>query len=132
MASRIGIGSLVRRFGRLRLIVVNAAAAAAALGAMTVVDSVPGLFLLSAVVGVGLGFGQPLSMTLVVQLVPEHARATALGLRLTGNRLGQVAAPAAAGAVAGSAGTGSVFWLLSSMLAASAVAVLPLRRRGLP
>jgi MFS family permease len=132
MASRIGIGSLVRRFGRLRLIVVNAAAAAAALAAMTVVDSVPGLFLLSAVVGVGLGFGQPLSMTLVVQLVPEHARATALGLRLTGNRLGQVAAPAAAGAVAGSAGTGSVFWLLSSMLAASAVAVLPLRRRGLP
>jgi hypothetical protein len=32
-------------------------------------------------------------MTLVVPLVPEHARATALALRLTGNRVGQVAAP---------------------------------------
>jgi MFS family permease len=123
MASRIGIGTLVRRIGRLRLITLNAAAAAAALAAMTVVADVPTLFVLSAVVGFGLGFGQPLSMTLVVQLVPEHARATALGVRLTGNRLGQVAAPAAAGAVAGSAGTGPVFWMLSSMLVASAVAV---------
>ena len=79
--------------------------------------------MLSAVVGLGLGFGQPLSMTIVVQLVPEHARATALAVRLTGNRLGQVAAPAGAGLVAGSAGTGSVFWMLSSMLAASAVAI---------
>jgi MFS family permease len=132
MASRIGIGALVRKVGRLRLITVNATAAAAALAAMTVVRDVPALFVLSAVVGAGLGFGQPLSMTLVVQLVPEHARGTALGLRLTGNRLGQVAAPAAAGAVAGNAGTGPVFWMLSAMLAASAAAVLPLRRRGLP
>jgi len=62
-------------------------------------------------------------MTLVVQFVPEHARATALGVRLTGNRLGQVAAPAAAGAIAGSAGAGSVFWLMSAMLVASAVAI---------
>jgi MFS family permease len=132
MATRIGIGALVRKVGRLRLITINAAAAAAALAAMAVVRDVPALFVLSAVVGAGLGFGQPLSMTLVVQLVPEHARGTALGLRLTGNRLGQVAAPAAAGAVAGGAGTGPVFWMLSAMLAASAVAVLPLRRRGLP
>jgi MFS family permease len=132
MASRIGIGALVRRFGRLRLIMVNATAAAAALAAMAAVHSVPLLFVLCVVIGVGLGFGQPLSMTLVVQLVPEHARATALGVRLTGNRLGQVAAPAAAGAIAGSAGTAPVFWMLSAMLAVSACGVYPLRRRGLP
>jgi hypothetical protein len=62
-------------------------------------------------------------MTLVVQLVPRHARATALAVRLTGNRLGQVAAPAAAGVVAGGAGASSVFWLMSGMLVASAAAV---------
>jgi MFS family permease len=132
MASRIGIGTLVRKVGRLRLITISAVGAAVALAAMAVVDNVPALFVLSAIVGAGLGFGQPLSMTLVVQLVPEHERGTALGLRLTGNRLGQVAAPAAAGAVAGSAGTGPVFWMLSAMLAASAAAVFPLRRSGLP
>jgi MFS family permease len=123
MASRVGIGTIVARVGRVRLITISAAAAAVAFGAITVTDNVVALAVLCAVAGFALGFGQPLSMTLVVQLVPEHARATALGVRLTGNRLGQVAAPAAAGVVAGSAGAGSVFWLTSAMLAASAVAI---------
>jgi MFS family permease len=129
MASRIGIGTIVGRVGRVRLITVSAAAAAVAFAAITVTDDVVALGVLCAVAGLGLGFGQPLSMTLVVQLVPEHARATALGVRLTGNRLGQVAAPAAGGLVAGSAGAGSVFWLTSAMLAASAFAI---RRPALP
>ncbi len=128
MASRVGIGTLVRKVGRRRLLAASAAAAAAALAAMTVVHPVPALFVLAVVVGGGLGFGQPLSMTLVVQLVPEGTRATALAVRLTGNRLGQVAAPAAAGAVAGSAGTAPVFWMLSAMLVASALAVRRLPR----
>jgi predicted MFS family arabinose efflux permease len=81
------------------------------------------LVVLVVVAGAGLGFGQPLSMTIVVKLVPEHARASALAVRLTGNRLGQVAAPAAAGLLAGSAGASSVFWLTSGFLAASALAV---------
>jgi len=59
----------------------------------------------------------------VVQLVPEHARSTALAVRLTGNRIGQVATPAAAGVVAGSAGASSVFWLLAAILVASALAI---------
>jgi MFS family permease len=123
MASRLGIGTLVRLIGRARLITFSAASAAAALAAMTATDDVRALAALCVLAGIGLGFGQPLSMTLVVQLVPEHARATALGVRLTGNRLGQVAAPAVAGVVAGSAGAGSVFWLTSAMLFASAVAI---------
>jgi MFS family permease len=123
LASRTGIGALVRRFGRLRLIAVSAGAAAAAMVGLTFTDDVWLLAALSAVVGAGLGFGQPLSMTIVVQLVPEYARATALAVRLTGNRIGQVAAPAAAGLVAGSAGARSVFWLMSGVLVASSVAV---------
>ena len=123
MASRIGIGRLVARVGRVRLIASSAAAAAAALVGMTFTHQVVLLGLLAIAVGLGLGFGQPLSMTIVVQLVPDHARATALGVRLTGNRVGQVAAPAAAGLVAGSAGVSSVFWLLGSMLVVSGVAV---------
>jgi len=123
MASRIGIGSLVQLVGRVRLITLSAALAAAAFGAVTFTSDVVLLGVLAVVAGLGLGFGQPLSMTLVVQLVPRHARATALAVRLTGNRLGQVAAPAAAGVVAGGAGASSVFWLMSGMLVASAAAV---------
>jgi MFS family permease len=73
--------------------------------------------------GLGLGFSQPLSMTLIVQLVPEYARGTALAVRLAGNRLGQVAAPTAAGVVAGSAGARAVFWVLSALLGCSALAI---------
>ncbi len=123
LASRVGIGAIVRRVGRVRLLSLSAGAAACALAGVTFAESVWALVLLSAAAGFGLGFGQPLSMTLVVQLVPEHARATALAVRLTGNRAGQVAAPAAAGLVAGNAGAGSVFWLLAGMLVASALAI---------
>jgi MFS family permease len=132
LVSRIGIVAFVRRVGRLRLITVSAVAAATALAAMTYTHDVVLLGVLCAVVGAGLGFGQPLSMTIVVQLVPDHVRATALAIRLTGNRLGQVAAPAAAGVVAGNAGAGAVFWLLSGLLVASAAAVQrPVVRRRL-
>jgi MFS family permease len=123
IVSRVGIGTIVRRVGRTRLISIGAAVAAAALAGMTVTHDVWLLALLSLAAGFGLGFGQPLSMTLVVQLVPDHARATALAVRLTGNRIGQVATPAAAGVIAGGSGASSVFWLLSALLLVSAVAI---------
>ena len=123
LAVRIGIGSIVRRVGRARLISLSAAAAAAALVGITLTHHVAVLAVLCVVVGAGLGFGQPLSMTIVVQLVPEYARATALAVRLTGNRVGQVAAPAAAGLVAGNAGASSVFWMMGGILVASGVAI---------
>jgi len=123
LASRVGIAQLVRRFGRLRLMAAAAVGSAAAFGCLTLTNDVAVLALLAVVVGAGLGFAQPLSMTIVVQLVPAHARASALAIRLTGNRLGQVAAPAAAGLVAGSAGAASVFWLTSGLLVASGLAV---------
>ncbi len=70
--------------------------------------------------GFCLGVGQPLSMTTVVQAAPDRARSTALALRLTGNRLGQVAAPATAGLLAGVAGTAAPFVMLGVLLLASA------------
>jgi MFS family permease len=123
MSARIGIASIVGRVGRLRLIRISASSAAVALAAIAVVHGVVPLALASALAGLGLGFGQPLSMTLVVQLVPETARATALAVRLTGNRVGQVATPAAAGVVAGRGGAAAVFWLTAATLVVSAVVV---------
>jgi hypothetical protein len=55
-------------------------------------------------------------MTTVVQAAPDGARSTALALRLTGNRLGQVAAPAAAGLIAGVAGVAAPFVMLGALL----------------
>jgi MFS family permease len=78
------------------------------------------LALMLAVLGFCLGVGQPLSMTTVVQAAPDDARSTALALRLTGNRLGQVAAPAAAGLVAGVAGVAAPFLMLGVLLVGAA------------
>ncbi|TCN52649.1 putative MFS family arabinose efflux permease [Rhodococcus sp. SMB37] len=75
---------------------------------------------LLAVCGVFWGVGQPLTMTWVVELVAPSDRASALAVRLTGNRLGQVAVPLAAGAVAGVAGVASVFWVTAALLSAAA------------
>jgi MFS family permease len=131
MATRIGISRIVARFGREPLIIASALAAAVSLGAIAFVHDVVPLAVLCVITGIGLGFGQPLSMTLIVQLVPDYARGTALAVRLAGNRVGQVAAPAAAGVVAGSAGARSVFWVLSALLGSSALAVHRAPRAGL-
>ena len=109
------------------MIALSALAAAGAFLLLSATSNVWVIGGLVIVIGLGLGFGQPLSMTMVVQLVPAYARATALAIRLTGNRLRQVAGPAAAGLLAGSAGTKPVFWMLSGTLGASAATVL---RRG--
>jgi MFS family permease len=119
IASRLGIGKLVALVGRLRLMTLSAFAAAFAFGGVALSDHVAVLAALSLVAGFGLGFGQPASMTLVAQLVPQHARATALSVRISGNRVGQITAPAAAGLVAGTAGAAAAFWLMAAVLAAS-------------
>lgn len=73
-----------------------------------------------AVAGFFWGLAQPLTMTWVAGLVTPHNRASALSLRLTGNRLGQVIIPVTAGTVAGSVGIASVFFLTAGLLAAAA------------
>src|SRR5215216_6386548 len=123
MAARLGIGGIVARVGRLRLITISALASGLAFAGIALSSDLALLLALSAVAGFGLGFGQPLSMTLVAQLVPPDARATALSVRISGNRIGQIAAPAAAGVVAGAAGSAAAFWLLAAVLAASGVVV---------
>jgi len=123
IVSRLGITSIVRRVGRTRLIAGSAVVAAISVVGVTITQDIAVIAILTAVAGFTLGFGQPLTMTMVVLLVPEQARATALGLRLTGNRIGQAATPAAAGVFAGAAGVSSVFWLLGGILVVSAVAV---------
>jgi MFS family permease len=123
IAGRVGIGSLVAWVGRLRLITVSAVAAALAFCGIALSSDLALLTALCLVAGFALGFGQPLSMTLVAQLVPQHARATALAVRIAGNRIGQIAAPAAAGLVAGAAGPAAAFWLMGAVLAASGLVV---------
>jgi len=122
IASRLLLGQLVSRWGRVRLLVGSTLGSAALLAALPLFSSARAWAVLLVVAGVLLGVGQPLTMVLVVRAAPAGAKGTALAMRLTGNRLGQVAVPAAAGLAAGAAGAAAAFWLLGSLLAVSALA----------
>jgi len=126
--SRLLIPVMVRALDRARLIAVSAAGSALAMAVLPVPDGPAALAAVLVVAGFFLGIGQPLTMSLIVQAVPGRARGTALAIRLTGNRVGQVATPAAAGLVAGAAGIAAAFWLLGGLLALAAATVA--RRAG--
>ncbi|MDC0768869.1 MFS transporter [Streptomyces sp. HD] len=133
IACRLVLTPLLRLLGRTLLLTVTCLLAALLCAGVALPVPVWALAVMLAVLGFCLGVGQPLSMTTVVQAAPEGARSTALALRLTGNRLGQVAAPASAGLVAGIAGVAAPFVMLAGLLLLSAgVAVRTPKRPGGP
>jgi MFS family permease len=120
IVSRLLVAPMVRAWGRIPLIVASAAGSAVAAVFLPIFADPVVLAVLLVVAGFFLGIGQPLTMTLVVQAVPAQVRGAALAMRLTGNRAGQVAVPAAAGVVAGAAGVAAAFWLTAALLGAAA------------
>jgi MFS family permease len=120
IACRLVLTPLLRMLGRSLLLTVTCVLAAVLCAGIALPVPVWALALILAALGFCLGVGQPLSMTTVVQAAPDGARSTALALRLTGNRLGQVAAPAAAGLIAGIAGVAAPFVMLGALLLLSA------------
>ncbi|MFF3834231.1 MFS transporter [Streptomyces sp. NPDC002458] len=128
IACRLVMTPMLRRVGRAALLSTTCLLGGLLCAAVALPVPVWGLAVMLAVLGFCLGVGQPLSMTTVVQAAPADARSTALALRLTGNRLGQVAAPASAGLIAGVAGTAAPFVMLGALLVGAAG--LGLRRGG--
>ncbi len=124
IACRLVMTPMLRLLGRTVLLTVTCLLAAVLCTAIALPVPVWGLAVMLAALGFCLGVGQPLSMTTVVQAAPDGARSTALALRLTGNRLGQVAAPAAAGLVAGVAGVAAPFVMLGALLLLSSATAL--------
>ncbi|MEV2233602.1 MFS transporter [Streptomyces phaeochromogenes] len=116
IACRLVMTPMLRLLGRAALLTTTCLLGAVLCAGIALPVPVWGLAVILALLGFCLGVGQPLSMTTVVQAAPDDARSTALALRLTGNRLGQVAAPAAAGLVAGVAGVAAPFVMLGALL----------------
>ena len=128
--SRIALPPMTAWLGRQMLLVVSCVVAGLVCALLAVPLPVWALALALVVLGFGLGVGQPLTMSTVVQAAPERARSTALALRLTGNRLGQVGAPAGAGLLAGAAGAAAPFVLLGALLLGASVAAAGSRARA--
>lgn len=108
--SRLSMGPLLLQFGRRRLLMGAMAVCAVAVSALALpFVPVPGMFVLMAIAGFAGGVGMPMTTAWVADRAPAGARGVALGLRLTGNRISQVAVPIALGGVAAAFGAGSIF-----------------------
>jgi MFS family permease len=123
MASRLAYVSLFRIFGRVPLTIGSMLIAAAGLVVLAFPAPLWLLYLASVAIGYGLGVSSTLAFSGIVTLAPANVRATALSLRLTGNRVGQVVLPFSASLLAAVTGVGGVFAVVAFALGLACVAV---------
>jgi MFS family permease len=122
MTSRLFLGRLVGVVGRRRLMVVSVALSAVSMAVVAVPLPPLALGALVVLMGLGLGVGQPLTMSWLAEVAPAGQRGRAMSLRLTGNRLGQVLIPSTVGLVAAGVGAAGVLAATAAALAAVGVA----------
>lgn len=123
IASRLFIQVLMDRLGRRLLLLLSMLLPAIAISAMALTTETSILIVLVIIAGLGLGLGQPLSLMWIVDRLSVDVRGTAIGLRISGNRVGQLVIPSTMGTIAGAAGPGGVLVGTGVMLAASAVSL---------
>ena len=120
--SRIGLSRLVDRFGRKPLLIVAMVLGVAALVALPLVDQW-GAFVVMITLGITLGLPQPLTLAWIVDVTERSQHGIAVGLRMTSNRIAQLAVPILMGAIAGSIGVAGIFWGNAVLLAGAAAIV---------
>jgi MFS family permease len=84
---------------------------------------------LMALIGVGCGVSQPLSMVVLAEHAPSAQRASAFGLRLTANRSVQFLAPLLVGFLAGHTNFGVAFLVAGLVVSASLIVITRLGRK---
>ena len=109
--------------GPARTLVVAMTAVAIGVGLTGLVSSYGVIALLTVIAGLGAGVGLPLSIVTVASHVDPRSRGLALGVRLSLNRVAQLVAPVAVGAVVAASGFAVGFALAGGALASLALLV---------
>jgi MFS family permease len=118
--ARLFYARLIQAVGRPPLTLVSTLVGAAAFALMAV-PSLPVMYAASVAIGVGLGIAATLTISGIVLVAPPEARATAMTMRIMGNRLGLVLMPLVAGLIAAATGVAGILLLLAGSLTACAV-----------
>jgi MFS family permease len=124
LLARLILSVLADRTSRRAILISTVGLTAVLCAAIPAVGGSVAILVLMAILGLGVGVGQPVSLAWTVAAVPPRARGTAVATRLMGNRLGQVVLPAASSVFVVVGGAASAFWLLGALLASSAGAVV--------
>jgi len=127
LIARVSMPWLVRRTRTETLMAASTLAAGLCIVLLPLGRSFSLLIVIMVALGYLLALSQTVTMVWVVALVGIRDRGSALGLRLTSNRVGQVGVPGLAGLLSGSADVTVVFYLLGGVLVGIAVLV---RRSG--
>lgn len=128
---RLFLGRMTSRFGREPILWASILIAGLSFLMVPLTTSTLLCFLLSALMGAGLGCGQPLSMTTTYNASPKHRTGEVLGLRMASNRLSQMIAPLFFGLVGAWTGIISIFYVSGAFLIGGAFLTSdsPRRRR---
>lgn len=113
---RLWLGPLTRRFGRDLVLWASILLAGVSFLLVPLTTDTLACALLSALMGFGLGCGQPLSMTTTYNASPVNRTGEVLGLCLASNRLSQSIAPLLFGMVGAWIGVVSVFYVSGAFL----------------
>ena len=123
LISRMFYARAIYTFGRSPLTLASMLGSAASFLLLALPLTLPMMYAVLALLGLAMGIASTLTISGVVHLAPAEATGTALTLRMTGNRVGQIVFPALAGLVAAATGVAGILLALGFGLAASGIAV---------
>ncbi|MFA6504766.1 MAG: MFS transporter [Treponemataceae bacterium] len=110
MSVRGFMGQFIKAVGgRFPALIISIVVMAVGIGITPFCDNYLTLTINAILVGIGLGLSLPLSMATVSEGVPPEDRGVAMGIRLTGNRLAQLANPIFFGVLAQNLGFSLAF-----------------------
>jgi MFS family permease len=125
---RLGMHRAARRIGEIGVLTASLFIAGVTYMLVPLVDKAPLLALMSFLLGLGLGCAQPLTILLTYNHAPAGRSGEALGMRLTVNKLTQIAVPLVFGGLGSAAGLVAVFWANGAFLLAGGFVSLAERR----
>ncbi len=123
LVSRAFYARLIFAIGRLPLTLASMLGSAAGFLVLALPLSLPTMYAVLVILGFTMGIASTLTLSGVMYIAPPEVCGTALTLRMTGNRVGQIVFPALAGLVAAATGVGGILLALGVGLAASGIAV---------
>jgi predicted MFS family arabinose efflux permease len=123
LVSRMGYVRIIRLVGRGPLTLASMLGAGLSFACLALPIPLWAMFGAMTVMGFSLGIATTLSLTNVVDLASAAAMGTVMSVRITGNRIGQVAVPFIASLVAAATGVGGIFVIIALSLAVSGASV---------
>lgn len=129
---RMGMNSAARRLGEVGVLTASLFIAGITYLLVPFVSHAALLALMSFLLGVGLGCAQPLTIILTYNHAPAGRSGEALGMRLTVNKLTQIAVPVVFGGLGSAFGLIPVFWANGAFLLLGGVISLAEQRVSRP